>query len=1386
MTEAEKPLAAPLKPVVIRRRRWPMILLGSLLAAGVLLGAGVAWVAKTTPGSGWALRTGIELAGATSSIEGLQGTLADGLSFERLHVDHPSADVDIEGLRVAIDWRALLAGRVHVPTLYARRVRLDLAPSDTPSEPLATLRLPVTVDIDKVAIDALDILQAGARIPVELSDIDVKLALGDQEHRVQVSRLHAKGPQAEATLRGQVRIGVDAPFATELAFDVEGRQDARHFTLRSEAAGSLARLPFSLEGSGGGVEVAAHGDLALLEGFPLRALRLKLAGIDPAAWVPDAPHADLGLTADLTVGAPPAASGDAAQGAGSPWLRGPFALVNATPGAVDKGGIPVVRLAGELALPIDTLGTVDINALEVGLPGGGRLTGTLAWQQATQAGDTVGKLQGALTATEIDASRLYTSALPTRLSGPLSFSADAGKQEFSATLKELGRPLPVSLKLVGRVQEQVLTVSQAELQAGDAKAQGIAELQLTGDRKFKADLRLDRFDPSHFLRGTALPPARVSASLKANGVLAPAIAGTAKLDIDPGSNWNLAPLSGRMDAAFAGERLSRMDADIVAGSNRFKANGAFGKTGDRLAIDLDAPQLGMLWPTLRGSLKAQGALSDTLTSPAMDMTLAGDQLQLPGGIRIDKARGTANIGNIPATKAAAGRTAGMDMSRAPVELDLVLEQMRSVDNPQLVMRRGELTLTGTLASHRGSFDADLTSAGKAAPETAMARFEGAWGNGGNARQPVGWRGALTAFKTERVPFGVALTRPLTLSYLPGVALPQWQWEAGATEFELSLPGGQKGKILHAGSRGGNGRWESSGRVEGLAWAPELLLDAASGTRVPPERIVILDADWNLRFADALQGSARIQRRSGDLWIPGSPPAPMGLGKLRVDLQATPTGSPGQSRVTLSADIEGKRLGSLQLKGEAGVHTVNGALGLDPNRPGYADADINLSDLSWLGLFIGDTMEVGGKIAGKVHIAQEGGKWGARGALDGEAIRVIRVDDGVRLLDGTMALKLEQDRIVLESLRFPGVIRVRPRDSRVTRWLDAQPAGSELVISADWSLSQASGHATIKATRFPAIQRNDRFVAGSGRVDVDLAPTKMRIAGLFEADAGWINLGTQAPPALSDDVLVIRSGEQGKREAARGLTFDIGAKLGDNFYLQGYGLDTALTGEIRVISDGGAMRSSGTVRTRGGSFSTYGQTLTVRRGAFTFQGPIDDPLLDVVALRVGPQVQAGVQVSGTARRPRITLMSEPEVSDVEKLSWLLLGRGPDDGGGSADAGLLISAATSLLGPKGGEPITRQLGIDELGVRSGNVGSTRGLLPERTVAGDSTSSTSQLASQFFIVGKRISDKVYVSFEQALAGRDGVVKLSYKLTDRLSVVGKGGTINGLDLLYMVFFND
>ena len=101
-----------------------------------------------------------------------------------------------------------------------------------------------------------------------------------------------------------------------------------------------------------------------------------------------------------------------------------------------------------------------------------------------------------------------------------------------------------------------------------------------------------------------------------------------------------------------------------------------------------------------------------------------------------------------------------------------------------------------------------------------------------------------------------------------------------------------------------------------------------------------------------------------------------------------------------------------------------------------------------------------------------------------------------------------------------------------------------------------------------------------------------------------------------------------------------------------------------------MQAIGTIAARDTSFEAYGQHLAVERGIVDFKGPINDPALNVLAVRKGLPVEAGVEVTGSVRQPKVRLVSTPLVPDLEKLSWIALGRAP---GGKADASLLLAAA-----------------------------------------------------------------------------------------------------------------
>ncbi|CCN01842.1 putative exported protein [Bordetella bronchiseptica Bbr77] len=499
---------------------------------------------------------------------------------------------------------------------------------------------------------------------------------------------------------------------------------------------------------------------------------------------------------------------------------------------------------------------------------------------------------------------------------------------------------------------------------------------------------------------------------------------------------------------------------------------------------------------------------------------------------------------------------------------------------------------------------------------------------------------------------------------------------------------------------------------------------------------------------------------------------------------TPTGGQA-SRLDARLDMATARMGAINGTASATL----GGLALDPRQPIRVALDADVTDLAWLGLFVGDTLEVGGML--KANVRAQGsldGKWNASGTVNGDKLRVVRIDDGVRLIDGTLRARLQDDRVILDSLRFPASLRVMPAEWRTREWVSTNPdaKGGYLEATGQWELSAARGQVRLQLHRFPALQRSDRYGMVSGVVTLDAALPRISINGDITADAGWVSLEIlQGVPTLDDDVKVVRAGQKNAQGDGPPLQIDMNLKvdMGPRFYITGMGLDAGLLGSIQIRLQEGRLTGYGALRTRGGGIEAYGQKLRLRRGTLTFQGRLDNPLLDIEALRTGEQVEAGVRVAGTAQRPRIDLVSYPDVSDVEKLSWLVLGRGPDASGG--DTALLLSVGTALLG--GGQPFYKQFGLDDVSVRSGAIGSSGSLLPDRTVAaGVNRDSDADLATQFLVASKRFANGITLSVEQALAGSETVGRASYRLARGLSLDLKAGSVNGIALVYRILLDD
>jgi translocation and assembly module TamB len=315
-------------------------------------------------------------------------------------------------------------------------------------------------------------------------------------------------------------------------------------------------------------------------------------------------------------------------------------------------------------------------------------------------------------------------------------------------------------------------------------------------------------------------------------------------------------------------------------------------------------------------------------------------------------------------------------------------------------------------------------------------------------------------------------------------------------------------------------------------------------------------------------------------------------------------------------------------------------------------------------------------------------------------------------------------------------------------------------------------------------RADRRLTVSGQANAELSQGLLTLRGKLKADQAQFVLPDETAPSLGTDVVVRMARAAPPSPASPPMRTDLvlHIDLGPQFEVQGQGLQTRLSGELAITSpprsDG--FRVVGEVRAVNGTYRAYGQPLRIEDGVLRFSGPYDDPGLDVLALRgkatpggnarfsgnTADNQQVGVKITGSARAPRVALYANPELPDSEKLAWLVLGR-PASGVG-AETAVLQQAALALLADSRGRGmdanLATALGLDDISLRGDTTQSSDG----------STSQTTALT-----LGKRLSHKLYVTYEQSLNSTLGAVNLFYDVSRRLTVRAQAGHESALDLI-------
>lgn len=1344
----------------MRRRRVAAWSAGSLALLAAVAAVPLAMLYSAT-GTAWLLRQLPRL-----EVQGPEGALlGDRLAATRIVWDGPAGRLELQDLRVEGmqrrwlpapgQWLALSAGRISVGA-----VRWTSAPRATPAPPPvlpSSLRLPVALDapvqVGELALDAL--------APVR--DLQAAVHLGaDAGTYHRVDGLALRWDRLSAS--GRLTIATSAPFELDAAADAGSLPEATQpWQARLSATGPLERV--ALAGTLRGRDDAQSADVAAtvvpFAPWPLAALTARTRALDLARLADGWPQTALDGQAELRSSARDAP------------FDGTLNLVNTLPGRWNEGRLPLKRAEARLRALLAEPDRVQIESLVLELADAsgpaGRWSARGDWRGPRLQLDST--LQG-LVPQSLDgraAGMLLGGSVTVDVQGLPSPDPQAAAAAEPWSVAAQGRlagrldaaPVPVQLVFDGRARADEVALRTLQARAGQAEASATATLRRAGTRwALAGNGKLVEFDPVPWWPGAEGSAWRRGPHrLNGDWTLALTLPEAGRADalwrrIDGQAQLTLAdsrlagvPLHGQ--ARLAPGR--NLEADLDVGGNtlalRGRADAAGDGQADRWQLDLKAPALAALAPL--AALHPDLAVLPHAGRAEATASLQGRWPQVQG-------QGRAEGSALRAGRWALGQGT-LDFrfgetAEQQVAATLALAQLE-VAGQKIPVVNAELE--GTLASHHLRADAALPAAPppdvvqmlslrtRDATQVQL-RADGALRQDGDRWR---WAGRLQRLTAGGWDGKLPLAAPAPRDWLDaGPVAAEAELDAAGTLQRLRVDGG---RLVFAESmalvwneiRLDGGTWQARATLEGFRAAPLLARWQPTMGWAGDLR---LGASLDIRAGERFDADLVFERQEGDLRVRDAVGAELvlGLSDLRLALHAH------DGTWYFTQALAGRALGELG----GALRVVTSPQSRWPAREAPLDGTIQarVANLGVWGAWVPPGWRLEGMLETK---AQFGGRFGApqlRGELVGSGLGVRNLLQGVQVSGGDVLVRLEGEKATVERFRLAG-------------------GDGSLTVSGDADLGAAPrARLALEADRFRVLGRVDRRLVASGRAELDLQPQAVVLKGRVAVDEALFDTSRAGAPSLDEDVTVRRSdqpepetAEGGAPRARRTIDVALDVDLGPRLRVRGRGLDTLLTGQLRVTAPGGRVAVTGTVNTERGTYAAYGQKLEIERGLLAFSGPPDNPRLDVLALRPNLDIEVGVAITGTAQAPRVRLHSNPELSDTDKLSWLVLGRDPT-GLGRADTALLQRAAVALLAGEGEAPtdtLIRNLGLDEVSVRQ---------------------SDGEVRETIVTLGKQLSRRWYVGYERGVNATVGTWQLIYRIAQRFTLRAQSGSENSLDLIW------
>nr|WP_240900997.1 translocation/assembly module TamB domain-containing protein [Thioalkalivibrio sp. XN8] len=313
---------------------------------------------------------------------------------------------------------------------------------------------------------------------------------------------------------------------------------------------------------------------------------------------------------------------------------------------------------------------------------------------------------------------------------------------------------------------------------------------------------------------------------------------------------------------------------------------------------------------------------------------------------------------------------------------------------------------------------------------------------------------------------------------------------------------------------------------------------------------------------------------------------------------------------------------------------------------------------------------------------------------------------------------------------------------------------------DLAAEGVAGRATLSGEQLLLVNLAEARVAASPDLEFSYTGRALEISGEVAIPFARITElgGATTVSASPDEVLVgayVPAESQGLRVTSR-----VRVTVGPDVQLDAAGLRGGVEGSLLTVIQPDALPwGRGELRVVDGTFGAFGQRLEIEQGRLIYTGgPLDNPGLEIRAVRRLEEVTAGALVRGTLQQPEISVYSEPPMPQAEALAYLTLGRSLADLRSGEQR--VVNQAANSLALSGGNLIAKDLG-QRLG------------FADVALAAESEGTS-------LVVSRYLGGGLYVGYGIGLFDTVNTLRLRLQVNQRLSLETISGDEHAGDLFY------